>query len=311
MTAFRYSDGIWQLEQEIKVHDLGYDSWQLGDYLDINLQHLLLDNDSLLISDEGGAGDLYFFQYSGSEWNPEYKHAGAGILSTYDLDDDTLFISGEVFAQTPGSVQYSEQETYDFVSLNDGRWVLEERFGASNPLAGIGLTKLLTRRAMLDGDTLVLLCEDYNKDRGSREVIYILRRHGDAWELERTISAAEPLEGLDLEEIPQYEKNSVLSGDTLLLGVNYYDNPSSFYILRRDGNGDWSLEQEISVKNSLEGLSREDFVRMHSSLALDGDTLAITGADRNIGSETIYVFERQGSSWSLAHKLRPAEMPRQ
>ena len=160
-------------------------------------------------------------------------------------------------------------------------WLLQESFGA-DPSFNFGY------RIALEGDTLIVL--DEQGSLGSP----VYSRGATGWILEDSLITSVPIaysgESHDL----------VLQGDVALLGDARNSMMGStvgaVFVFERNG-GAWA-EQTILTPNDAQTSS---FFGKH--VAMDGDRIAVSATF----NESVYVFEKQGSSWVQTQKISDPE----
>jgi trimeric autotransporter adhesin len=170
----------------------------------------------------------------------------------------------------------------------------------------------------VDGDTLVVgaIAEDsgatgVDGDQGdsSQEeagAAYVFVRDGTGWSQQAYLKAS------NTDTFDLFGSRVAISGDTIAVSAPQEEGfedvgEGAVYIFVREGTS-WSQQAHLKASNA-------EFDRFGQSLALDGDTLAVgapqedsaaTGIDGNqadnsaAGSGAVYLFERDGASWSQA-----------
>jgi hypothetical protein len=135
----------------------------------------------------------------------------------------------------------------------------------------------------LDGDTAAL---------SGGGGVYVFRRQGASWVREAKLLGSDSLPG------DYFGCQIALHGDTIVVGAKEDDSQGSAYVFVRQGEV-WSEQAKLTAPDAFNG---QEFGH---SVAIHGDT-AVVGAPAPDNWHTIaaaYVFERQGSSWTLQVKF--------
>jgi hypothetical protein len=148
------------------------------------------------------------------------------------------------------------------------------------------------------------------EDAGSA---YVLVRNGNGWTQEQKITAS------DRGAVDHFGSSVAISGDYAIVGAMWEDenaqgtngllDPGSAYIFVRSG-GSWVQQQKIVASD------RSDFDSFGNSVAINGDYAVVAAVDDDegegpgsvlSGAGSIYVFVRNGSTWTQQRKLVPAD----
>ncbi len=127
--------------------------------------------------------------------------------------------------------------------------------------------------------------------------IYILKRQGDQWVLDRTIGNSAPISGFNSSASRIYKVYALaLWGDTLAALIDGQNIVSGLHIFKRV-NSEWSLLQQLPLvcpQNWQEVRSNPG----PSSILLNSDTLAVYTGSYN-GKRELRIFGRKDRQWSL------------
>ena len=143
----------------------------------------------------------------------------------------------------------------------------------------------------LSGDTAVI--GDYDKNNGrTTGAAYVFVRRGTTWSLQATLTAFDG--GSD----DQFGWSVALSGDTVVVGANFYRvYTGAAYVFVRRGTT-WSLQAQLAAADRRQGDS------LGWSVAVSGTT-ALVGAVGAHHTGAAYVFVRGGATWSQQAELTP------
>jgi hypothetical protein len=206
--------------------------------------------------------------------------------SSIALDGDTMAI-GSPLDDFDGGVD--QGSVHVFVRV-DGSWTLQQILTSSGGSNGDRLGESIA----LDGDTLAVSARGddvgANVDQGS---VRVFVREGGIWTEQATLTASDGAAGDQFGVV-------ALSGDTLAVGSGSDDvganaDQGSVRVFKRSA-GNWSLQAFLVAGDGAA------FDRFGSSVALDGETLAVgsvfddVGPNSNQGSAA--VFTRNVSVWS-------------
>jgi len=148
----------------------------------------------------------------------------------------------------------------------------------------------------LFGDTAVVGAPFANNYFG---VVYVYTRSGDVWNEVAQLSAS------DNEPFSSFGYSTALSGNYLLVGAPFKDEPSiddagAAYLFIND-NGNWIFTQKVSASDPA------GYDNFGYSVALSGGTAVVGAYQKDLGSSVIqgaaYVFTESAGSWSEQQKL--------
>ena len=144
----------------------------------------------------------------------------------------------------------------------------------------------------LNGDMLVLGATGDNTNKGS---VYVFTRNGTVWTLQQKLTA------YDGSAQDFFGSAISLSDDTLVVSAFGDDTfKGSAYVFTRSGTT-WTFQQKLTA---YDGSTLHFF---GSAMALSGDTLVVGAQRAGFGSSAnrgaVYVFTRNGTSWSFQQKL--------
>ena len=221
-----------------------------------------------------------------------------------------------------------EYDTYLHIVVDrGGSWELEQTISESDVAGWLNLAAghtfsffrldLAGRHIKIDGDALVLVgtVSDDSAEFGYRLAVFVFRRSGAKWSLDRQIDLADRRESwrfkANLWPLPGNLFD--ISGDTLVTLARTDDESANFAIrfFVYDGEA-WRLEQEIAHTDLVVGVSdtRQAWWSFWAA-ELDGNTLAISAQElwleledeKIIGKYSkVYVLER-GAGWSLQDEI--------
>ena len=242
-------------------------------------------------SAETHRGSAYVFTRSGTTWTEQAKllaSDGAGFDrfgSAVAISSDTIVVG----AQSDGSA-------YVFVGAGSN-WTQEAKLvpsdGAGPDIFGDSID--------VDGDTVVIGAPIHTHGVTQSGSAYVFVRSGTTWTEQAELLASAPVSGDRLGNAVE------ISGDTVVVGAELADNTGgvgagSAYVYVRTGTT-WS-EQSYLVASDAGGGDA-----FGSGVAVNGDTVLV-GAKREddpINSGALYVFVRDGTTWSEQQKVKAGD----
>ena len=141
----------------------------------------------------------------------------------------------------------------------------------------------------LSGDTAVI--GDYDKNNGrTTGAAYVFVRSGTTWSLQAPLIAFDG--GID----DQFGWSVAVSGDTAVVGANFYRGytGAAYVFVRRSTT--WSLQAQLAAADGRQGDS------LGWSVAVSGTT-ALAGAVNAHHTGAAYVFVRRSTTWSQQAEL--------
>jgi hypothetical protein len=268
-----------------------------------------LDGNTAVIGASGGDfegnvnhGAAYVFTRSGASWSQQTKLAvsdGAqvnGFGYAVALGSDTALIGtpfyglgsetsrGAVYVYTRSSAVWTVQQ-----KLLAGDGAVSDNFGGA---------------VALSGDTALIGAGSAKIGAASAQgAAYVFTRSGAAWSQQAKLVANDGVAD------DQFGWSVGLSGNTAIVGarlddVNNNSNQGSAYVFVRNGTA-WSQQQRL---NNLDGGLADAF---GVSVSVSGDLIAVGADDYDlVGNQNqgaVYIFARNGATWSQQQKLRAAD----
>ena len=216
----------------------------------------------------------------------------------------SVALSGDTLAVGAPSKDSVRGAVYIFTRSN-GVWTLQACITSSNAEAGDNFGWSVA----LSGDTLVVGAPNEDSsvngvngnqaDNGAAQsgAAYVFSRRGAVWTQQAYLNASNTEAG------DNFGWSVALSGDTLAVGAlnedsggsNQTDNSASnsgaAYVFSRSG-AVWSPQAYIKASNA----ASNDY--FGTTLALDGETLAVGASGKNSSAGAAYVFSRSGVTWT-------------
>lgn len=224
-------------------------------------------------------------------------------------DDGTTLVVGAPFeaSASPGIDADQEDDTaesagavYVFVRVG-AEWSQQAYVKASDPAAGNNFGRKVAVSA--DGNTLAVgASEEGAQDHGA---VYMFVRDGVTWSQQMYLVSS----NIDFDD--KFGSDVALSddGDTLAVGAvgeasiatgidgDEADDSAPFagavYVFERDG-GEWSQQAYVKASNTGE----DDEFGESVALSADGNTLAVGARGEALDAGAVYVFARDGATWS-------------
>jgi hypothetical protein len=145
----------------------------------------------------------------------------------------------------------------------------------------------------LDGDTCVIGAVGDNDNGNSSGSAYVFTRTGTTWTQQAKLLAS------DGESTDSFGKSVSINGDFIVIGAPSDDNSTgSAYVFERDGTT-WMQQTKLLASD---GTPTDHF---GNSVSMSGDRIVIgiiVYRDDN-STESVYVFERDGTTWTQTTQL--------
>jgi hypothetical protein len=227
-----------------------------------------------------GRGAAYVVDCGTEACSPAQRVVPAG-LEQRDLYGLSIAVSGDTLAVgAPGD---REGAVYVFVRSGSA-WVQQAKLRAFDGRNGDEFGDAVA----LEGDRLVVGARGADDRRG---VVYVYLRSGTAWALDARLQPA------GLAENSQFGASVALDGSTLVAGAPWFPGPSAgdwghgaAWVYVRGGS--WSQQARLQTGSAADG------AQFGTSVALDGDRIAVgvAGGDGFRGS--VEIFQRSATTWS-------------
>jgi hypothetical protein len=230
----------------------------------------------------GGAAAVYVFVRAGAGWNlqqeltaSDWQHCGSSVA----VSADTLLVGC-------ASDLFVVMEAVHVFVRTGSTWTMQQTLRASG--SGAGSRIQFGTSVALSGDTaLVGASSDVAAGSDSRGSVYVFERTGSTW------SEVQKLTGAENNGRFGFGHRIALSGSTAIISEDY----GGAHVFVHDGS-QWTKQQTL--------LRTDGSVASSESVALSGD-VAVVGVRDTVGSNgqqgSVYVFEREGSSWTESQRL--------
>jgi hypothetical protein len=282
--VFKRNGTTWTEEQKLLASDRAEDDnfgWSVsidGDYAFIG---------SHCDDNENGnyAGSVYVFTRSGTTWTQQAKLM-ASDGAAYDYFGQAVSIDGDyAFIGAPFDDDDNKGSVYVF-KRNGTTWTEEQKLRASD-----GPTwEYFGRSISIDGDYAIITAHDEDNVKGSA---YVFKRNGTIWTEEQKLLASDR----------DFFIGWVVSidGDYALIGSPFEDNDrGAAYVFKCNGTI-WTEEQKLLASD---GEANDFFGR---SVSIDGDYAFIGSPFDDSYTGSVYVFKRNGTTWTEEQKLRASD----
>ncbi len=159
----------------------------------------------------------------------------------------------------------------------------------------------------IDGDTLAVGARYSSSDNATGQdftgAVYVYVRNGSSWILQQKLTASDPVPG------DEFGYSIDIQGDIMVVGAMGLSDIASFegerttgaaYVFTREA-GVWAEQQKLTASDGAE----TDF--FGTSVAIDGDTIAVGDTEGRFGLGEVYVFVRTGDTWNEQAVLTGSE----
>ncbi len=203
----------------------------------------------------------------------------------------TLVANTDPTIVSPKNSAIKERVPSQLLASIEGNWIETQKLLASDGVANDHFSEYAVA---LDGNT-ALIGAYYDDDKGANSgSAYVFTRTGNTWTEQQKLLAIDGAAG------DNFGVSVTLSGDTAIIGAAGYENlTGSAYVFTRTGTT-WTQQVKLTAPDGVP----EAFFGYPVSLS--GDTIMI-GAnqddDNGYWSGSVYVYIRNGTSWTLQAKL--------
>lgn len=253
-------------------------------------------------------GAVYVYANTGSSWQQQAKLSPAGNDGQYVGQSNQLTISADGNTAVISSLQNPSTGMTWVYTRSGTTWTLQQRiYGAGTGTELAGGTTLYDSGSIVelsgDGNTLAMRMQRYNSSGGTGDWgVRVYTRSGN------TFSFAQDLD-VDVGGQPIATDISVSSdGSYIVVGVDNGKNASNtetggVEVYKKSGST-WSLSTTLFPSD---GAILDDFGR-RVQVSGDGKTVAV-GAPRHSSLRgAIYVYRRDGLTWTQDQKLQHANI---
>ncbi|MCK5809246.1 FG-GAP repeat protein [bacterium] len=253
----------------------GIDNWGEIKKISVENASLALSGETLVV------GGIIFDRNLGGENNWGEVTTLSETASTFALDGDII-----TAGTYDGYVYVFERN-----SGGENKWGLEYTFVTdseiSDYLSGVSLS--------VDGSRVVAGIPWDDHENGK---VYIFVKTDKGWELEKTLTAP------NINSTSPFGTSVSLSGNTLAVGSTFTTTSSTAFVFEKElgGSGGWELVEELVAEENETG----DY--FGTSVAVDGDRLAVGAPGNNDNSGAVYLFERTAlgeKSWTEVQRFIP------
>ncbi|MEL6525735.1 MAG: hypothetical protein AAFQ07_08495, partial [Chloroflexota bacterium] len=265
-------------------------------------QSVSIDGNNLLIgSPTSNGGRAFFYTLENDTWvekqyvtKPE-ENFGWRLV----LDDNDALISHI----TNSDITQPSTTSVHFYEFSNGTWSSTRSYESNitNDAYGTAIA-LSDNRALVSapyddirqtGTPLYNLLEDVG-------TLYLYERTS-SWQADGTFNARSP------QSDTRFGRDIAADDQTVVVGAPYTDVDSPFgpnmgaaHVFVRDGMGGWSLQATL-----LPNVSHRDQL-FGSAVAISGNTILVSAPQdnaRDVSAGAVYVYTREGATWTLQAKL--------
>ncbi len=290
---FEITNNNWIQKQKITVSN----GRNFGNSIDQDDLQIVIGNNKRSDVDNGIMGSAYIFEEMNGNWLekqeilPKPLSSDSNFGASVGTFQGYLLIGDNTFSANLTTDSYSSGSAYFYKTINN-TWEQTQHF---IPPDGIASDSFGNAVSLQDNRAAVAAVNDVSDN--SNGTVYIYDYIDGFWKFTSKIKPA-------ISKFKDYFGHSVsLSGDRLLVGASGVDetgvhNGAAYIFELIDGK--WT--EVITLYP--DSLGEKEY--FGSSVSLVGNT-ALIGAygndEKNINSGAVYVYNFDGSSWQLSHKL--------
>jgi hypothetical protein len=232
-----------------------------------------------------GRGSVYVFTRNGGTWTQHQKLTASGG-TVNDGFGGHLAISGDTIVVGALASDGNRGAAYVF-TRNGGTWTQQQKLTASDgaffDLFGISVA--------VSGDTVVVGATANVGGVMRQGAAYVFTRSGGTWSQRQKLTAGDGGPGDD------FGRSVATTGDTVIVsGLLADDRRGAAYVFTQSG-GTWTQAQKLTASD---GAALDFF---GASVAISGNTVMIGATRANLQRGAVYVFTRNGGTWTQHQKL--------
>ena len=282
---FQRNESVWVQQQKLVPADGVVDD-HFGETVSIC-------GDAAAVGAKGNLGKrvsaVHVFARNGSTWIQQAKLTPSDPNSR-NLFGNAISISGDIVAagDTWGGGRVPHSGSAYIFSRKNMKWSQEQKLTGSLDTAA---KDRFGNSVSISGDTAIIGAPEDNNAGGESGGAYVFTRNVSNWTLQQKLTP------VDIEIGSYLGRTVAISGDTAAIGplIRKCDTGLVFVFSRL--NGVWTQQAKLSVP----GIANEPILCLY--VAISGDTIAAgTGSMHDLGG-SVYVFVRNGSTWTLQAKL--------
>ena len=284
----------------------GYDApfyVQLSNLQSGNVDAVIADDSAVvtITDNDREFRDLHYdFEYKSAilpyELTQDYSRFGSKIAADGDTMITTApYLTQEGLVRQGAAFVYVRNDQGTPLDYSDDTWEYQATLLAPDPkgLDYFGLS------VAISGDTAVIGAPNAkNELEVRRGAVYVFTRTGTTWSLQQKLDS-------DSDALTNYHFGSevAIEGDTILVGVTYYNNSSELVSVFNRSNGIWSYSQSIYVPyTQMTGVYGDEF---NSTFLIEGNTIVIGNPKYNNGAGQVHIFRLVNEQWTLSQTLPP------
>lgn len=282
--AFVYVNegGFWVRRAKLTASD--------GDPEDQFGSAVAISGDTIVVGapgdDDAGnsSGSAYVFVRSGTSWLEAKKLIAADARARDYFGSSVDIDRGRIVAATNFSAYVFSQTGTD--------WSQTAQLTPSAPNTSLHSSGAVT----IAGDTIAIGAPDYDGVANDAGAVFIYTKAGALdWSQQARIELSDPAEN------DRFGTSVSLHADTLAIGGSNVDGTGAAYAFVRDGSS-WTQQAKLQPDD----LNEIDLFGLSVSASGDG---IVVGAPRQDGAAAVldsgaaYLFQRDGTTWSLHEKL--------
>ncbi|HEY4014386.1 MAG TPA: hypothetical protein VGM06_13680 [Polyangiaceae bacterium] len=236
---------------------------------------------AMVLASPNGTGADDIFLEQGGAWFP------SGSLA---MPSDSF--GAPAFALSGGTVVFGEEASATVYTNAGTSWPLQATLAPSDFVPSTATDLFFGFPVAIDGDTVVVGAEPYDTSFQPAHWGYVFARSGTTWTQQGKLVP----DGLADNGGPHFNFQLAVQGDTAVIATSF-----GAYVFGRSGTT-WTQTQLIPVPPN-EGA-------FGTSVALDGNDLAIAAATYNGGTSSVYFYGRApGGAWIAGPVLQNASAP--
>ncbi len=283
-------DGVsWQFTQKL-IADDAQPGYKFGGSLSLSGNRALIGSDKAGESISATTGAAYIFEFNNNSWTQTDR-----LLASDGVDADNFGVSVSLFGNRAliGNSNNDDNANgsgsayiFDFDGTD---WLESQKLTATNA----GSNHQFGSSVSLSSNTALIGATGENTNGGNSGAAYVFNLNNNTWTQSQKILAT------DGQANAKFGNSVSLMGNRALITAVTDTNKGAAYVFNFNGNI-WSQSQKLTASDA----SLQDQFGFAAGLTNDRLVIGAHFDDSNgDASGSVYVFDKNGSSWSQKQKL--------
>lgn len=246
-----------------------------------------LDDDTLLQSYGGydlygkyAVGLAHACRYRGGRWIIEQR------IQPPLADSRSYLYFGEAMSVNGRLAVFGSRSTYAYIFEQVGEFATWRHRATIRHKA----------RAVVAGTNRVVVASGPISSTTGGGSVAVYRRSGSAWVLEAKLTTTDQTGRFGVAVSMDDKEETIAVGDDYNGYTTGRPGPGAVYVYRRaSGSTSWTQEAKLTVKRAY---------YLGETVSIAGNRIAVASRETFVSAKRIYIFERQGTTWTQTLELR-------